>query len=142
MKIKIAIISLLLVTLFISLFNIYPIIRGKTTAKNYLENLVQENYSKASRYHHVDTNQKTNLEQKLQSLKERGVFIKSYKNILVNSDDGWITGKATITLNENGIDVDYPIYIIFDGSRANPQITRLESLEESENLNKWLLVGT
>lgn len=133
MKIKIAIISLLLVTLFISLFNIYPIIRGKTTAKNYLENLVQENYSKASRYH---------VEQKLQFLKERGVFIKSYKNILVNSDDGWITGKATITLNENGLDVEYPIYIIFDGSRVNPQVTRLESLEESENLNKWLLVGT
>ncbi|WP_144028438.1 hypothetical protein [Paenibacillus ferrarius] len=140
MKKKIVIISLLLVALSISLFHLYPIIKGKMIAKSYLENLVQENYSKASSYH-IDPNQKTILEQKLQSLKEKGVFIKSYKNIIVNSDDGWITGKATITLTENGIHAEYPVYIIFDGSRVNPLVTRLESLAESENLNKWLLEG-
>lgn len=138
MKTKIIIISLLVVTLYISLFNLYPTIKGKTTAKNYLENLVQENYSKASRYH-VDSNQKNILEQKLHALKENGVFIKSYKNITVNSDDGWITGKATITLTEKGIDVEYPVYVIFDGSRVNPLVTRLESLAESEYLYQWLL---
>lgn len=140
MKIKIVIISLLILTLFISLFNLYPTIKGKAVAKNYLENLVQGDYSKASQYH-VDTKQKTILEQRLPSLKENGVFIKSYKKITVNSNDGWITGKATITLAENGIDVEYPVYIIFDGSRVNPLVTRLESLEKSENLNKWLLVS-
>lgn len=70
------------------------------------------------------------VEQKLNTLKENGVYITGYKDLDVKKDDGWISGKANITLSENGTEADYSVFIIFGGSRLNPQIGRIESLDQ------------
>ncbi|MGF9712801.1 hypothetical protein [Paenibacillus naphthalenovorans] len=143
MKFKIMIIAVVVLFIYVGFvvsFQLLPIIKGGVVAKHYLENLVKGDFTEASKYL-VDENQKTIMKQELSALKEKGVSITSYKNVLIESDDGWITGKATITLSENKSNMDYSVFIIFGGSRLNPLVAHLESTEvDSNNLSKWLLI--
>ncbi|MVP02042.1 hypothetical protein [Paenibacillus lutrae] len=130
-------ICVFLFILYSVFFNVYPLIRGKSIADNYLNDIMQENYHEASQYVNQSKNNST-LDHDLQFLKKAGIHLSGFKDVHIEADDGWMAGKATLTLNDHGSEIDYPVYIIFGGNRLNPSISHFESLDKNENLSLWL----
>ncbi|WP_068775723.1 hypothetical protein [Paenibacillus sp. FJAT-26967] len=130
-------IGVFLFILYSVFFNVFPLIRGKSIADNYLNDIVQENYLEASQYVKPSKNNST-TDHNFQSLKQTGVHLTRFRDVHIEADDGWMTGKATLTLTNHGSEIDYPVYIIFGGNRLNPTISHFESLDKNESLSLWL----
>lgn len=112
-------------------------IKTRLAAKNFLQNLTEGNFDKTFEYvsyfdHASDfepeisyDKAKNSWVKRVQQLKARGVYVKSYRNLKIWSDDGYPRGRVILTIIQSGNQVEREVNIHFNSLKKKWKVQNI-----------------
>ncbi|UFJ40749.1 hypothetical protein LOK74_22605 [Brevibacillus humidisoli] len=75
---------------------------------------------------------------RVKRLKEQGTYVKAYQDLRVWQDDGWVNGRAVLSVVENGGEQRYEVYVAFNKEQGQWKVSNLQPLlPEPDDRNQW-----